>query len=202
MADAGVILLAGGQSSRMGTNKALLSLGGKKNVERIVDELSKVSSLSTPLIVTNQPDVYSWLELPMTSDVFPGQGPLAGIHAGMLASDHKVNLVVACDMPFVSSSLARWLLEQAGNYDATVPRITPNVLHPLFAVYFTETCLPVVEACLQGGQLRVTDMLSKLGVNYVNPVEDGLAIDVNLAFYNMNHPHEYKQAKKWADKEN
>ena len=202
VADAGVILLAGGQSRRMGTNKALLSLGGKKNMERIVDELSKVSQLSLPLIVTNQPEVYSWLGLQMTSDLYPGQGPLAGIHAGMLASEHKVNLVVACDMPFVSSNIARWLLEQVRDHHAVVPRITPNLLHPLFAVYHTEMCLQVLEDCLRAGRLRVTDMLHHLRVNYVNPMEGELGIDVDQAFFNMNHPHDYEQAKKWVNKEN
>lgn len=193
----GVILLAGGQSSRMGTNKALLPIGGQQNIVRIKEELSR--DFPPPILVTNQPEEYAALGLPMVTDQYPGKGPLAGLHAGLLASAFEDNLLVACDMPFVSSRLGQFLWTQLEGYDAVAPYLGGKQ-QPLFAVYRKST-LPIVEACLQQDQLRMFDFLKQIRVNEIHVDHTSLEMNLERAFFNMNHPSDYEQAKIWADQE-
>lgn len=192
--NAGVILLAGGQSSRMGTNKALLPIGGQQNIVRIIEELAGV--FSPPILVTNQPEEYEALGLPMAGDVYPGKGPLAGLHAGLLASPFEDNLLVACDMPFASSRLGQFLWSQLEGYDAVVPYLGGKQ-HPLFAVY-RKSSLPIVEDCLKQEKLRMFDFLKQIRVNEIHAENTPLEIDLEKAFFNMNRPGDYEQAKEWV----
>lgn len=123
------IILAGGHSSRMGENKALLKIGGRTVIERIADQLASVSA--EMIIVANNQEDYQFLGLPMVSDHWKGKGPLAGIHAGLLASNTQNNLIVACDMPFISVELGKILLKELDVRQAAVPEIKGR-LHPLF----------------------------------------------------------------------
>lgn len=192
--NAGVILLAGGQSSRMGTNKALLPIAGQKNIVRIIEELSRV--FPPPTLVTNQPEDYKELGLPMVGDKFLGKGPLAGLHAGLLASPYEENLLVACDMPFASSRLGQCLCNQLKGFDAVVPCLDGKH-HPLFAVY-RKSALPIVEDCLRQDRLRMFDFMKRLRVNEIQVENISLDMDLEKAFFNMNRPSDFEQAKEWA----
>jgi len=191
---AGAIILSGGKSSRMGKNKALLPINDKTNIERIRDELK--SLFDDIILVTNDSETYEFLNLKSVSDKFPGKGPLAGIHAGLMASDYEENIVVACDMPFVSAELAATLVQNLKHYDAIIP-VIDGKQHPLFAAY-QKRIVPEIEVCLQEDRLRVIHLLDKLNVRY--PDGDFLQSysDVRLdnIFFNMNVPEEYEEAKK------
>lgn len=204
--EAGVIVLSGGKSSRMGRNKALLPVGQQTAIEKIITELEPICQ--QPIIVTNDPAEYAWLELPLVSDEYPGKGPLAGIQAGLKASTFETNFVVACDMPFASVTIAREIIRFSEGYDACVPEVRGK-LHPLFAAY-QKRCLPALDQCLRQDRLRVIDLLNRIHVHYVR--EDDLCtkergqpqqlvtehIDrFERAFFNMNRPDEYERAKKW-----
>jgi molybdenum cofactor guanylyltransferase len=194
--NAGAIILSGGQSSRMGTNKALLPISEKPNIERIKDELDK--NFEEMILVTNHPEVYGFLKIKMVSDHYPGKGPLAGVHAGLLATSHEANLVVACDMPFISAGLGAILVENLREYDAVVP-IIGGTKHPLFAVY-RKKIVNEIKSCLENNSLRMIHLLDKLNVLYIN--EEDLKTynkeSLEQIFFNMNHPEEYEFAKKWA----
>jgi molybdopterin-guanine dinucleotide biosynthesis protein A len=140
--------------------------------------------------------MYSWLNVPLTTDRYPGLGPLAGIHAGLLASPCDKNLVVACDMPFVSVSLASYLVNLEENVDAIVPS-WESQLQPLFAVY-RRNCLSTMEKCLIEGKLRIVNFLNQLSVRFVETEELKLVIQNEEPFTNMNTPEEYERvlAKK------
>lgn len=105
------IILAGGQSSRMGTNKAVLPLAGSPVIERIVAAMKKVTGHI--VLSGGQSTAYAYLGLPVLQDIYPGRGPLAGLHAGLKASSTDWNLVVSCDMPFVNAPLMQYLACQA-----------------------------------------------------------------------------------------
>ncbi|WP_174734725.1 molybdenum cofactor guanylyltransferase [Mesobacillus harenae] len=193
---ASAIILAGGKSSRMGSNKALLEFNNKTNIERIKDEMSGFAEV---ILVTNEPETYKFLGLKTVSDEYPGLGPLAGIHAGLMASASEINILVACDMPFVTSDLAAALVEKAGSYDAVVPVIEGRQ-HPLFAVY-RKSIISRIEECLNNKNLRIKHLLESLNVLYLND-RDFQAYNsesLDRIFYNMNHPEEYENAKKWAE---
>lgn len=196
--DAGAIILAGGKSSRMGKNKALLPIDGVLNIERIKNCLAGM--FDDIIVVANDEGAYQFLKLPIVKDKVRDKGPLAGIQAGLLAAKHETNLLVACDMPFISLEVAKHLLEQSIGYDAVVPVINGKQ-HPLFAVY-KKSVLPALEDCLLTNQLRIKQLIERINVNYITD-EHLLNKEIaNLAqvFYNMNHPSEYEEAKNMAKK--
>lgn len=195
---AGAIILSGGKSSRMGKNKALLPFNDKTNIERIRDELQ--SLFDDIILVTNDPESYEFLNLKSVSDEFPGKGPLAGIHAGLMASNYEENIVVACDMPFVSAELASTLVQNLKHYDAIIPVIGEKQ-HPLFAAY-QKRIVPEIEACLKEDRLRVIHLLDKLNVSYLDENDLQVYSDGSLEeiFFNMNVPEEYEEAKQRVEK--
>lgn len=196
---AGAIILAGGKSSRMKTNKALLKFDEKTNIERMKDELKQV--FDDIILVTNDPETYQFLNIKTVTDHFPGSGPLAGIHAGLEASDYEENLVVACDMPFVSAELAANLVKALKHHDAVVPVIGGRQ-HPLFAAYQKRISREAKER-IESGELRMKHLLDALNVRYLSEDDLQLYCDGNLEriFFNMNHPEEYEEAIKWAGAE-
>jgi len=186
------IILAGGKSSRMGTNKALLTLNGKTVIEGIAESLEKTAD--ELLIVTNTPDDYKFLHLPMTEDKWKGMGPLAGIEAGLSASKTEHNLIVACDMPFISVDLGTYLLSCLEDYQAAVPEISGR-LHPLFAAYRKDVKGAVTKA-LDENQLRIRHFLHSIHVKIVkNDLLESLGLpDEEIYFFNMNDRNEYEKA--------
>ncbi len=194
---AGAIILAGGKSSRMGTNKALLPIGDRTTIEILAERMLTV--FDEVIVVANDPGTYQFLNVPVITDHFPGEGPLAGIHAGLKASSYDLNLVMACDMPFASSELAALFVEKARDFEAVVPNIKGK-LHPLFAVYQKHVSEKAGE-CLKKGKRRVTDLLDGLNVLYLD--EKALAAETDVSvddlFFNMNRPGEYETAKKKAE---
>ena len=186
------IILAGGKSSRMGTNKALLTIDGKTVIERIVNQLDQI--VDEIIVVTNQFHDYKFLQLPMVEDKWKGMGPLAGIQAGLNASSTARNLVVACDMPFISIELGKYLLTQLDQYQAAVPEISGQ-LHPLFAAYRKDIC-EAVSKSLSENQLRMRQLLHTIHVKIIeNELLDSLGISTEeIYFFNMNHREEYHKA--------
>lgn len=186
------IILAGGKSSRMGTNKALLTLNGKTVIEGIAESLEKTAD--ELLIVTNTPADYKFLHLPMTEDKWKGMGPLAGIEAGLSASKTEHNLIVACDMPFISVDLGTYLLSCLEDYQAAVPEISGR-LHPLFAAYRKDV-KGVVTKALEENQLRIRHFLHSIHVKIVkNDLLQSLGLpDEEIYFFNMNDRTEYEKA--------
>ncbi|HYK74802.1 MAG TPA: molybdenum cofactor guanylyltransferase, partial [Pseudoneobacillus sp.] len=133
----------------MGTNKALLKLGNQTVIEKVIEEMRPITA--ELIVVTNTFEDYEFLGLPLVADLRKGLGPLAGLEAGLLASSNEKNMVVACDMPFISQSLAKLLLDQLADYDAAVPNVEGR-LHPLFAAY-RKSCLTEIQKSLDENQL-------------------------------------------------
>ncbi|MED3561028.1 molybdenum cofactor guanylyltransferase [Bacillus xiapuensis] len=196
---AAVIILSGGKSSRMGTNKALLKINEKTNIERIVEELH--GFFAEIILVTNHPDDYRFLVVKLVPDQFPGLGPLAGLQAGLSASTHEVNVVVACDMPFISGSLAEKIAAKNDGFDAVIP-VIDGKKQPLFAVYH-KRILPVIAESLEKGKLRMTELFEKLHALYLTEKDlpEYSIRKLERTFFNMNDPEEYEQAKGWVKRD-
>ena len=188
------IIMAGGKSSRMGKNKALLMIGGETVIERIVSELKK--TVSEIIIVTNSFEEYRFLGLPMVSDQWQDMGPVAGIHAGLNASNTEKNLVVACDMPFISSQLGEILLNLLDENQAAVPIISGQ-LHPLFAAY-RKDALDEVTQSIQKQELRIRQFLKNIKTKLVTEadLQNSTYICEEKHFFNMNHPEDFEKALK------
>ncbi|MGQ3481995.1 molybdenum cofactor guanylyltransferase [Paenibacillus sp. TY11] len=197
------IIVAGGRSSRMGQDKALLEIEGATVLERTVAALEQVTE--RVIVVTRDSQGYGLSGMEIVPDVYPGMGPLSGIHAGLSASTTEWGMVVACDMPFVQPEVLHDLLavtekwaELQGTTEPGLQAVISSVdgrIHPLLAVYH-RSVLPSVEECLRSKRLRLTDWLDKLNVRYAT-VEDlpGVSEDMwHKAAFNMNNPQDYQLA--------
>ena len=191
------LILAGGASRRMGRNKALLTLGGRPLIQRVVDALQAVSD--EVLIIANQPDPYRFLHLPIIPDIQPGYGPLMGLYSGLQAARGELALLVAVDMPFLAPEFLRFLLAQAQEHDADV--VIPEAegrLHPLCAVYRRATCLPAVEASIARGQRRLIAFHPQVRVRRI-PESTLRTFSPDLrVLMNVNTPEELEQARAWV----
>lgn len=195
------VILAGGRSSRMGRNKALLPVGGIPVIEKLVKELSQVTE--TVLIAGGPKETYSYLEAEMISDTFPGAGPLAGLHAGLKAAATTWSVFVACDMPFAGREAVRWLAERTlqaekEGKEAVIP-VVEGREQPLLAAY-RRSVLPGLEQTLREGQLKLTRWTEGLKADYPDGAAMARAagIPAERIPFNMNRPEDYRQALAWA----
>ena len=192
-----LVIQAGGESRRMGQDKALLPFQGRTLIERV---LGRVAHLADEVLVTtNKPEGYRFLGLPLVPDVIPGRGALGGLYTALSAASQPLVAVVACDMPFVSLELLsfeRDLLLQEG-YDAAIPR-TAGGTEPFHAFYRGETCLPHIQAAIQADKWRVDAWYAKANVRLLGPEETRPYDPQGLAFWNVNTPEELAEAEKMA----
>jgi molybdopterin-guanine dinucleotide biosynthesis protein A len=199
-----LLILAGGRSTRMGQDKAWLVLDGRPLVERVA---SRVLSLVDEVIIsTNQPEPFdAWLPTltlagQTVADRRPGDGPLAGLHAGLQVARHDLVLTLATDMPFVNPALINYLTQLTAGVDAVVPQI-PNPetgqldFEPLHAIY-RKTCLSAIEGCLALGGRRVVSFFPRVRLRAVLPAEIRPYDPSFRSFANVNTPQEWMAAQK------
>jgi len=174
MRSAGFVL-TGGESSRMGRDKAMLSWRSRPLVESVVEA---VKSAARNVTLIGAPERYAHLGHRVLADLRPGMGPLGGIHTALKTQSGELNLIVACDMPGLSGTLLTNLLRAATQNNAlcTVTRDGGGGIHPLCAVYRTE-CLSFIEDALKERRLRLLDLVRDLRA--VSMYWDGNVSNVN-----------------------
>ncbi|MDD2319887.1 MAG: formate dehydrogenase accessory sulfurtransferase FdhD [Geobacteraceae bacterium] len=189
MVGAGVtaVILAGGKSTRMKSNKALLPYSGELFIERIHRQLSAL--FPEVMLVTNTPELYRFLPCRMVPDEYQGLGSLAGIHAALKHSSTEYVFVVACDMPYLNSELLRQMVAKAQGCDVVIPE-SDGGYEPLHAIY-RKSCLPAMEEALQSGKIKIVDCFDWSKVSVVSR-DEIVAVDPEfLSFRNINTPEEY-----------
>jgi len=192
-----LVIQAGGESRRMGTDKALLPFLGQPLILR---PLSRLAGLASEVLVTsNQPESYRFLGLTPIPDWLPGCGALGGLYTALSAATYSYVAVVACDMPFASLEIfaIELVLLQETWADAVIPRSETGT-EPFHAVYRRETCLPYIQSALEAGKRRVDAWFSEVSIRYLER-EEMLAYDPDqLAFLNINTPEELQEAERIA----
>ena len=186
------VLLAGGNSSRMGRNKALMPLAGLRLVDRVLGVLSGI--LDNLLMVTNSPDLYADLGVRMVPDLVAGKGALGGIHSAIHHAAAPHCLVVACDMPFLNPDVLRYLVDQRAGYDVVVPDANGRP-QPLHAVY-GKACLQPIARRLESDRLHVVGFFPDVRVREVTAQELGEFDPEGLSFRNLNTPEEFADAER------
>lgn len=186
-------VVVGGRSSRMGRDKALLPLGGVPLALHIAGQLQQVVSDVTLL---GTPSTYLHLGLPVLPDAQAQRGPLAGLCAGLENSPTEWSVFVACDMPYVDSDIFMALLHCAATADAqaVVPHVD-GLWQPLCAAYHS-SCLPVLQAALQGEERSVVRAFARLRVHPVSAEELGGAERCSLIFRNANTPDDWQLVRR------
>ena len=127
MAAVTVAINAGGKSTRMGSDKALLEIGGRPMIEHIIEQ---TAGLGEQVIITNTAELYARFGLPTFSDVLPDKGALGGLYTSIQVAAQPYALVLACDMPFINRPLLEHMILLAPDFDAVVPRISPPLPPP------------------------------------------------------------------------
>ncbi|PWH20614.1 MAG: molybdenum cofactor guanylyltransferase [Ardenticatenia bacterium] len=195
-----VAVLAGGQSRRMGQDKAFLSIGDKLVIQRVFE---RVLPLGDDLIlVTNTPDKYAaYTYCRITEDVYPGKGALGGIYSALVAARYPHCLVVACDMPFLNTRLLKYLARLASfwDYDVVVPIISGR-WETLHAVY-SKRCLKPIEQRLHQDQLRVCSFFESVHLCTVEQRHLERFDPLLRSFLNMNTPEEWQRLQHIAETE-
>ncbi len=191
MSDSSAFVLAGGKSSRMGSDKAFLQLDGRTLLARAL-ELAQAAA--PQVFIVGQRDKFACFGA-VVEDVFPGRGPLGGIHAALSATATELNLVLAVDLPFMRADFLRYLLERARASSALV--VVPRALggyQPLCAVY-RRAFRQRAETVLQAGRNKI-DPLFTPGETLVLEQEELERLSFPAAMFdNLNTRQEYERAK-------
>ena len=185
------VILAGGSSTRMGTNKALLPLNDKLVIEHVAEEMKQLSRYT--VINSNDTELYTFLGLPVIQDSFSEQGPMAGLEAALSQIDADYFYVSACDTPFISKHVYRLLYSQLKNFDAVVP-VYNEKIHPLSGIYH-KRLHSNVQHQLETGQRKIRTLFDRINVNYVDQFNDISKRELEKHFFNMNDEKQYQQAK-------
>ena len=192
-----VAIQAGGQSTRMGEDKALKSFLGRPLIQRVVDRMMPIAD--EIIVTTNHPNDYTFLNLRLVPDLNPGRGALGGLYTALFSARQPVVAVVACDMPFASASLleaAHRLLVEEGA-DVVIPRPDEGY-EPIHAIYRRAACVPAIESAINADQWKVIAWFPQVKVRALTPEEIGFYDPSGLAFWNLNTPEEFAEAERRA----
>jgi molybdopterin-guanine dinucleotide biosynthesis protein A len=184
-------VLAGGRSSRMGVDKALLRLGERSLLERALEMVSALASCS--YIVGLKARYSSFGET--IEDIYPGCGPLSGIHAALTATSTDLNLILSVDMPLMTPEFLRWLIEKSRASEEWI--VLPEIAggpQPLCAIYRRRVAAVAGEV-LRAGDYKVARLFDRVSTRIVTEPEIFAAGFSPEIFRNINTPEEYAQCR-------
>jgi len=195
-------ILAGGNSTRMGQNKALLSINGRTSVEHVLSSMQEIFPKN--ILIANKPSLYSSLHVDTYQDLYPGLGPLAGLHAALSYSEADFVFLTACDLPLLTSDLIRYISQRAikeSESQIILPKLNGK-LHFLAACYHY-SLLGEIESRLMEA-FRSTSKAP--GLKSLLSQSKVVVIDLNTSeasgvnsLHNMNTPSDYYQVKELFD---
>ncbi|RLC48531.1 MAG: hypothetical protein DRH70_00845 [Candidatus Coatesbacteria bacterium] len=180
--DATAIILAGGSSHRMGSDKAMLPINGRPMIQHIADQLAP--HFEELIVSANDPQKFQFLDVPVIPDIQPNQGPLVGIFSSLLASPRETNIVLACDIPEPNVPLLRKMIALSDGYDAVIPKNTGGMIEPLFAVY-NKSILPAMRSSLGHPSRKVSEVFKHARIRYY-------PLGQHLQLKNLNTINDYE----------
>ena len=188
-------VLAGGKSTRMGRDKALLEIGGKPLIRSAVNLLK---TLTDQVVILGPEEHYDFLGVPVFPDLVPSRGPLSAIYTGLERSGTAVNLFLACDMPLMEGAFLKLLVERAPLADAVLLRLDDGSLEPLCAVY-NRSCLPTVQANYENRRFKLSDLFPELRTHYLAETDlHRMGLDRRI-FTNLNDPGDLEQLGNFSN---
>lgn len=183
------IILIGGKSLRMGTTKALLKFGDKTIIERIVFFMT--SLFKEVLLITNSHEDYGFLELPIFTDIYPGKGPLGGIHSGLVNSKTEKNFVISCDVPLMTKEMIQHIVDY--KTDAPIVFCEAAGYHQPLVGLYCKTVLSKIEEMFGSSEAIDNSLhcfLKKVKIEIIHPQD--LLFYKDEIFFNLNNPDDYK----------
>ena len=186
-------ILAGGASSRMGTDKSQLLIAEQTLIQRIANTLFQVFS-SVTIVGREVEDS----RLKTATDIYPNWGALGGLHAALKACSTEWAFVIACDLPFVSTEMIKSLIKIKDGYDAVVPIQPDGRPQPLSSMYKVTACLQPAGQLIEAGKRRPLDLLDTVNTRWVSFSELSQLTDSQNFFLNINTPEDYYEATQRA----
>lgn len=187
-------ILAGGESKRMGVNKAFVEVGGVALIERVLSVLRGL--FEEVFIITVRPELYTHLGCPVHTDLLPGNDSLGGLHAALSYASADGCFLCACDMPFLSSRLIRHLVELSSDAEVVIPK-SADGFQALHAAY-SKRCLPAIEANIAAGQLKLIGFHPQVSVRVVEGRELEDLDPQGRSFFNINRLEDLEEARSLA----
>jgi molybdopterin-guanine dinucleotide biosynthesis protein A len=186
------VVLAGGRSSRYGKNKALVKVDGIPLVERALRTMGTI--FDHIVLITNTPNEYAYLQVPMFQDIIEGLGPLGGIYTGLKMISDQAGFFVACDMPFLNPHLIQHMVAIRDDFDVVVPRISGwiEALHGLYTI----GCRESIERLIQSGSYQIFQFFSTVSVCFLDEDEIRKWDPYLKSFLNINTPDELKRLEQ------
>lgn len=192
------IILSGGKSTRMGENKSLMKLGDRTVIEHTLHLMQ--SLFSEVILITNRPDEYKFLNIPLYEDVYKYRGPLAGIHSGLLNSTTEENFVISCDIPLITKEIIEYIIKYNTTHPITVCRADGYIQQ--LAGKYSKSLMPKIEALLKIEEDETRDSNQKKRKCKVHSLLDLVGTEIieakELDFYsdgiflNMNRQEDYQ----------
>jgi molybdopterin-guanine dinucleotide biosynthesis protein A len=203
-----VVIQAGGQSSRMGEDKALKPFLGRPLIQRVIERLAPIAD--EMIVTTNRPAEYGFLntstrpigqsvQARLVPDLRPGRGALGGLYTAISSATSPFVAVAACDMPFASKNFfeSAYSLMVKEEADVIIAK-TDEGYEPFHALYRRETCLPAIEAAIDADQWKVITWFPQVNLRVLSPDERKNFDPSGLCFWNVNTPEEFLKAEDLA----
>lgn len=184
------IILAGGKSSRMGTEKGLQKLCGKPLITYAAEALSGICS---EILISSSYEAYHSFGFKVVPDVFPGIGPMGGIYSALKQSRTEKNLVLSCDLPFVTIALMSYILKNSEGYQVTVPWQGSQHFEPLCGFY-NRAVLKKVRNYIEKGNYKLPDLFEEINMNKLI-IDNKLDFFQETLFMNVNSKHDLAEAE-------
>jgi molybdopterin-guanine dinucleotide biosynthesis protein A len=181
-------VLAGGQSRRMGTNKAFIEVEGLTIIERVLAVLDEV--FERRLIIANDVQLFGGLGAPVIPDYYKGAGSLGGIYTALLNSDSRQTFVTACDMPDIRPEAVKKLISTPSEDALVVIPYINGRLHPMHALY-DKRCLAPIEKMIKKGELRIMTLFDEIKIKKLTEDEFS-GVDIAASVANINTRQELK----------
>jgi molybdenum cofactor guanylyltransferase len=169
------IILAGGKSSRMGRDKGLIDIGGKRLIDRA---LELISPFCEEIIISTASEKYADLGFQCIPDEITGTGPIGGIYSALKASSRDANFVLSFDMPFIPGKLIEYILMKKGDGQIAVPLESSGFYQPLCGFYH-RSVVPVIEEMMRNEDYKLIDLFGKVEFKPIN-------ISTSLEFYSTH----------------
>ena len=191
-------MLAGGRSRRLGRNKAMEQFGDRPLIQRVIDTVSQIDDDIVVVAASKAQLPQLDPSIKTAIDCYPMGGAFVGIFTGLKAAKSQNSLAVACDMPFLNVDLLHYLMSVSEGCDAVIPRIG-KMIEPLHAVY-SHKCLEPIQFQIEAGNLKISDLLDRIKVRYVERDEIERFDPQHLSFMNINSEEDLKKAKAMMEK--
>ena len=186
------IILAGGRSYRMGTEKAFLEIDGTRIIDRTISLFKSI--FDEVIIATNLPLLYLDFGVTVVTDFYKESGPLSGIYAGLFFASSNHVFICSCDMPFINVSFIEYMISHTDDYDILVPH-TMEGYQPLHAIY-GKKCLPLARKMLEQSKLKIDYLYKEYKELHILSIEEAVleAFDPSKKmFINVNTQEDMKK---------